>query len=193
MAQLNRPPDGLAGGSIDPGVNGTAAEAGGTDFRHELATLVPELRAYARFLLRDRTAADDLVQDTIVRALASMHQFIPGSSLRGWLFTIQRNLHHEQARRRRTEQRVLAQGGMQEHSHAAPQHGMAALSELQRHMWSLPEALREALVLVGAQGLSYEEASSICGVPEGTVKARVSRARRALAVSISGSPDASVT
>lgn len=164
-----------------PRTDGVAAAAA---FRRDLAALVPDLRAYGRFLLRDRTAADDLVQDTVVRALACMEQFIPGSSLRGWLFTIQRNLHHEQARRRRTEQRVLAENVPRDEARAPAQHGIAALSELQRHMWNLPEGLREALVLVGAQGLSYEEASAICGVAEGTMKARVFRARKLLAASM---------
>ena len=152
-----------------------------TDLKAELSALVPELRAFARFLVRDRSAADDLVQDTVVRALGAISQFVPGSNLRGWLFTIQRNLHYEQARRRRTEQRVLADTSSIEHAHGPAQHGQAALSELQRHMWTLPGALREALVLVGAQGLSYEEAAVICGVAEGTMKARVSRARQRLA------------
>jgi len=74
-----------------------------TDLRHEIIALLPELRAYARFLLRDRTRSDDLVQDTVVRALASMAQFQEGSSLKAWMFTILRNAFYEQTRRRRRE------------------------------------------------------------------------------------------
>ena len=151
------------------------------ELKRQVALLLPELRAFARFLVRDRTAADDLVQDAVVRALDALTQFVPGTSLRNWLFTILRNTHYEQARRRRTEQRILL-----EHPHTSEllgpaQHGQAALSELQRFLWLLPASLREALVLVGAQGLSYAEAATICDVPEGTVKARVSRARQRLA------------
>jgi RNA polymerase sigma-70 factor (ECF subfamily) len=149
--------------------------------RYEVAALVPELRAFARFLVRDRIAADDLVQDAIVRGLDALGQFAPGTNLRNWLFAILRNTHYEQARRRRTEQRVLAENLPSDEGHAAPQHGQAALAELQRFLWALPATLREALVLVGAQGLSYAEAASICGIPEGTMKARVSRGRQQLA------------
>jgi RNA polymerase sigma-70 factor (ECF subfamily) len=143
---------------------------------------VPDLRAFARFLVRDRAAADDLVQDTIVRALDALPQFTPGTSLRNWLFAILRNTLYEQSRRRRIEQRLIAQAGPPEESHAAAQPGQAALAELQRFLFLLPATLREALVLVGAQGMSYAEAASICGVAEGTMKARVSRARVQLSV-----------
>jgi RNA polymerase sigma-70 factor (ECF subfamily) len=154
--------------------------------RHQVAALVPELRAFARFLIRDRTAADDLVQDTIVRGLDALAQFAPDTNLRNWLFAILRNTHYEQARRRRTEQRVLAKNLPGDEAHAPPQHGQAALAELQRFLWAMPATLREALVLVGAQGLSYAEAASICGIPEGTMKARVSRGRQQLAQRMEG-------
>jgi RNA polymerase sigma-70 factor (ECF subfamily) len=151
------------------------------DLRHQIAALVPDLRAFARFLVQDRAMADDLVQDTIVRAFDALAQFTPGTSLRNWLFTIQRNTLYEQARRRRIEQRVIAQAAPPDDSHAPAQHDQAALAELQRFLWLLPATLREALVLVGAQGMSYAEAATICNVPEGTMKARVSRGRVQLA------------
>jgi RNA polymerase sigma-70 factor (ECF subfamily) len=154
------------------------------DLRHEIAALVPELRAFARFLVRERAMADDLVQDTIVRALDALPQFTPGTSLRNWLFAILRNTLYEQTRRRRIEQRLIAQAGPPEEFHPAAQPGQAALAELQRFLFVLPANLREALVLVGAQGLSYAEAAEICGVAEGTMKARVSRARAQLARSM---------
>jgi RNA polymerase sigma-70 factor (ECF subfamily) len=159
----------------------TALPAASVQLHREVALLVPDLRAFARFLQRDRATADDLVQDTVVRALAALDQFVAGTSLRNWLFTILRHTHYEQARRRRTEQRVLQEAGPSSESHPPSQHGQAALSELQRFLWLLPAPMREALVLVGAQGLSYAEAATICGVAEGTMKARVSRARLELA------------
>ena len=158
------------------------------ELKREVARLLPELRAFARFLVRDRTAADDLVQDAVVRALDALSQFAPGTSLRNWLFTILRNTHYEQARRRRIEQRILLEHPQACETLGPAQHGQAALSELQRFLWLLPASLREALVLVGAQGLSYAEAAAICGLPEGTVKARVSRARQRLAVLMAAGP-----
>ncbi len=148
--------------------------------------LLPELRGYARFLVRRNSEADDLVQESIVRALAALSQYQPGTSLRAWLFTILRNLFYEQARRRRTERSAIErsgaeQSGLQEGATAPSQPGHVALSDLARQLFRLPPLLREALVLVGAQGLSYEEAAVICAVPVGTVKARVSRARAQLA------------
>ena len=150
--------------------------------RPQIAALLPELRAYARFVARNRTDADDLVQEAVVRALRALDQFRPGSNLRAWLFTILRRAWLEQRRRSLTEERVLAA-----HLHdatpvsAAAQHGHAELSDLQRRLWQLSPVLREAIVLVGAQGLDYEEAAVFCDVPVGTMKARVSRARRLLA------------
>lgn len=153
----------------------------GADPRRELLSLLPELRAFARFLGRDRAAADDLVQDTVVRALAALPQFQPGTSLKAWLFTILRNLFYEQARRRRREAVALgAQLPGGEAAHPGQTHH-AEVQDLQRMLWRLPPSQREALVLVGAQELTHEEAAAICGVPVGTMKARVSRARCGLA------------
>ena len=148
------------------------------DVRRDLAALLPELRAYARFLVRDRSKSDDLVQDTIVRALASIAQFQPESSLKAWVFTILRNAFFEQARRRKREAAALAlhggsAEGLQQH------HG--EIADMSRMLWTLPPLLREALVLVGAQELTHEEAALVCNVPVGTRRARVSRARGKLA------------
>ncbi len=148
------------------------------DVRRELAALLPELRAYARFLVRDRSKSDDLVQDSIVRALASIGQFQAGTSLKAWAFTILRNAFFEQARRRKREEAALAMHagggeGLQQH------HG--EIADMSRMLWTLPPLLREALVLVGAQELTHEEAALVCSVPVGTMRARVSRARGKLA------------
>jgi RNA polymerase sigma-70 factor (ECF subfamily) len=146
---------------------------------HDIIELLPDLRGFARFLVRERSAADDLVQDAVARALGALGQFQPGTNLKAWLFTILRNAFYEQTRRRRTERAALERSGpsLAEKTVAAHQETETELAELQRLIWTLTPVLREALVLVGAQGLSHEEAAVICGVPVGTMKARVSRAR----------------
>ena len=152
------------------------------DLRRALAALLPDLRAFARFLARDRALADDLVQDALVRALGALHQYQSGTSLKAWVFTILRNAYYEQGRRRWREVGLDAAADADASTTSAPDHGSRAeLSDLQRVVWQLPPLLREALTLVGAQELSYEEAAAICRVPVGTMKARVSRARTALA------------
>lgn len=151
------------------------------DPRTELPLLIADLRAYARFLTPQRTEADDLVQDALVRALAALAQFRPGTSLRAWLFVILRNAFYEQARRRRQERAALRHGLPAEEGGAPAQDAQSDIADLQTQLYALPALLREALVLVGAQGMSYEEAAEICNVPVGTMKARVSRARAQLA------------
>ena len=162
---------------VSPSRRKAVAEPG-QDLRRELAALLPELRAYARFLVRDRSKSDDLVQDTIVRALAAIGQLQPDTSLKAWVFTILRNAFYEQARRRKREEAALARHGgggerLQQH------HG--EIADMSRMLWTLPPLLREALVLVGAQELTHEEAAVVCSVPVGTMRARVSRARVKLA------------
>ena len=151
------------------------------DLHRNISVLLPDLRGFARFLTRDATAADDLVQDTLVRALAARTQFQPGTNLKAWLFTIQRNAFYEQTRRNRRETQVLRERLPDPDSAPPDVSGRGEVSDLQRMLFLLPPLLREALVLVGAQELSYEQAASICGVPVGTIKARVSRARTQLA------------
>jgi RNA polymerase sigma-70 factor (ECF subfamily) len=157
-------------------------DAGGdyAALRAQIAPLLPELRAFARFLAAQRSEADDLVQETLLRALAKLAQFQPDSSLRAWLFAILRNLHYEQRRRQRTEARVMAQQ-LPALSSGPAQEAASDLSDLHRQLQRLPPLLREALVLVGAQGLDYQEAAAICAVQVGTLKARVSRARAQIA------------
>ena len=139
--------------------------------------MLPELRAFARFLARDRDVADDIVQDAVVRALGSLHQFQPGTNLKAWLFTIQRNVFYERVRRRKREVAALDERAPgDEGGSVTPQD----ISDLQKMIWMLPPLLREALILVGAQEMTHEEAAAICGVPVGTMKARLSRARAAL-------------
>lgn len=146
-----------------------------------MIALLPDLRGYARFLCRDTARADDLVQDAVVRALAAIGQFQADSSMRAWLFTILRNVFFEQSRRRKTERSVIERSPPPEASVAPAQSGQLDLADLDRVLFTLPPLLREALLLVGVQGLDYAEAAAICGSPVGTVKARVSRARSELA------------
>jgi RNA polymerase sigma-70 factor (ECF subfamily) len=156
--------------------------------RQAMMALLPDLRAFARFLVRDRATSDDLVQETVVQALGALEQFQVGTNLKAWLFTILRNQFFAQARRRKREAELIG-------THfpvAEPSvdgEDTARLGDLQRMLWALPPLLREALVLVGAQELSYDEAAAICAVPVGTMKARVSRARKSLARMTGGAAD----
>jgi RNA polymerase sigma-70 factor (ECF subfamily) len=159
----------------EPAANGQAAQDAGPD----LVALLPELRAYARFLQRDRVRADDLVQETVLRALSALTQFQPETNMKAWAFTILRHVFLEQTRRARRENVAMTT-----HAHTAGdrlQAHAAEIADLSRMLWQLTPTLREALVLVGAQELTHEEAAAVCGVPVGTMRARVSRARAKLA------------
>lgn len=158
--------------------------SGETELRARIAGLLPDLRGFARFLARDRSVADDLVQEGVVRALAALHQFQPGTNLKAWLFTIVRNAFYESARRRKRETRELADREAGAGSTRPDAEARAEVRDLQSLLWSLPPLLREALILVGAQEMSYDEAALVCGVPVGTIKARVSRGRTALAAAM---------
>ena len=150
--------------------------------RRGIAVHLSDLRGFARYLTRDVTSADDLVQDTVLRALGARAQFVEGTNIKAWLFTILRNIFYEQKRRKVKESEILSEisqgseeggeGAQGYHDHV---HDLSVL------LWRLPETLREALILVGAQEMSYEEAAEICLCPVGTMKARVSRARTKLA------------
>lgn len=144
----------------------------GAAFRRDLEELVPALRRYARALTRERETADDLVQDTLVRALRSEHLF-HGGSLRNWLYTILTNL--DRNRRRAAARRPVlvpvedeADGG---NATAAERR------DIVRALSLLDAAQREALLLVVLEGLSYRDAAEVQGVPIGTVMSRIARAR----------------
>ncbi|WP_137126157.1 sigma-70 family RNA polymerase sigma factor [Roseomonas sp. HF4] len=158
---------------------------GPVDFRNALVALMPQMRAFARLLARDRARADDLVQDAVLRAMTQEAQWKPGSDLRAWVFRILRNGFLGQLRRGGTEQRVLLRFDAAASS-APAQLDTAELRELDRALDDLPATQREALVLVAALGLSIDEAAVISGVRAGTVKARISRARATLAQRFQG-------
>lgn len=153
--------------------------------QRDVGALLPDLRGFARFLARDPVVADDLVQDTILRAFKALDQFQPGTNLKAWLFTILRNQFYEQMRRARRETAVMAEFAEVAAPVTPPQHARSEVADLQVLIFRLPPLLREALILIGAQGLSHEEAAAICAVPVGTMKARLSRARAQLATMVS--------
>jgi len=149
--------------------------------REGILQAVPSLRAFAISLSGSVDRADDLVQETMLRAFGNIEKFTPGTSLQAWLFTILRNLFHSEHRRRKREVEdpdgVWA-GGL---AVLPDQEAHLDLSDFRTAFATLSSDQREALVLVGAEGFTYEEAADICGVPVGTVKSRVNRARRRLA------------
>lgn len=144
----------------------------------QLIAEVPSLRAFARSLTQDHAAADDLVQETILKAWTKLDSFEEGTNLRAWLFTILRNTFISVKRKGRREVEDV------DGAHAArvvqipEQEGAIALAQFRRALASLPEEQREALVLVGAAGFTYEEAAAICDCAVGTMKSRINRARR---------------
>jgi RNA polymerase sigma-70 factor (ECF subfamily) len=150
------------------------------EFKRELTEVVPHLRAFARGLCGRPDMADDLVQETLLKAWAAQDRFEPGTSMRAWTFVILRNAYLTDMRRNRfrgeydegvAERILTAPAGQEEPLH---------LSDMHRALLTLPPERREALLLVGAGGFSYEEAAQICGCAVGTIKSRVGRARAAL-------------
>lgn len=147
--------------------------------RQQILELIPSLRAFARSLTKSPSEADDLLQETLVKALANIHQFAPGTNLRAWLFTIERNTFYTNYHRKRRESAVPVDD-MYGISCQPSQEWSLKLKVVHTALQQLPNDQREALVLVGGAGLSYEEAAEICGCALGTIKSRVSRARTRL-------------
>jgi RNA polymerase sigma-70 factor, ECF subfamily len=146
-----------------------------------IETLLPRLKRYARQLTRDPIAADDLVQDCLARALSKIHLWDPGTDLRAWLFTILHNQHIGLARRD-MRQRARSQWLNSDASCAlAPTQGVQLeLRDLERALAKLPEEQRSVILLIGLEGMGYEEAASVVNLPVGTVRSRVARGREAL-------------
>lgn len=138
------------------------------------------LRAFARSLTRNPQQADDLVHDAVVRALSAAHQFTPGTNFKAWIFTILRNLFYNQGRKPWSRHLPLDDLTVNEPSIRANQEDALAFCDFRRAFWQLAPEHREVLTLVGASGMSYEEAAAVCRCPIGTVKSRVSRGRREL-------------
>src|SRR3982751_2079431 len=157
-----------------------APKAENSDFKSELLSLVPFLRAFARSLTGNQEAADDLAQETLVKAWQSRSSFIPGTNLKAWLFTILRNQFYSDRRRAWRQAPWDQEAAERIPGSAGEQSWAAELSDTARALSCLSDEQREALILVGAGGFSYEDAAAICHCAVGTVKSRVARARRAL-------------
>lgn len=160
-------------------------------FKSELLATIPSLRAFAVSLTQNSDKADDLVQETLVKAWDKHESFQLGTNLKAWLFTILRNEFYSQMRKRGREVQD-SEGIMTERLAVHPsQHGKLDLQDFRNALEMLPEDQREAIILIGASGFSYEEAAEICNCAVGTIKSRVSRARTRLQdiLKISGEGD----
>ncbi len=164
----------------------------GADVRDELLIILTKLHAFAISLTGSGLEAEDLVQETVLRAWGNLDRFEPGTNLGAWLFTILRNTFYSEHRKRVREvddpdgsyaARLTARPGQQSY---------LDFQDLQAALHSLDVNQREALLLVAAEGLSYEEAAAITGVAVGTVKSRVNRARTRLAMLLHHEPDEGV-
>lgn len=155
-------------------------EADDNAFKRELVQLIPHLRAFARTLAGDPASADDLAQDAMMKAWDARASFQMGTNMKAWTFMILRNQFYSE-KRRSWRQSQLDQDAAERTLVAVDDpEAPVALDELRMGLAQLPAEQREALILVGAGGFAYEEAADICGCAVGTVKSRVSRARRAL-------------
>ena len=149
-------------------------------FEEGIIELVPDLRAFGRSLTREHARADDLVQDTIVKALSNKDKFKEGTNLRAWLFTILRNTFYSSKRKQKWEVEDVDGVYTDSLSVKPAQDGVLDLADFRKAFETLPHDQRESLMLVGAAGMSYEEAAEICDCAVGTVKSRVNRARARL-------------
>lgn len=158
------------------------------DFRDLLVAIIPSLRAFARGLCGNRDLADDMVQDAMTRAWAARESFAPGSNFRAWIFMILRNHYYTTLRKNarmaswdpELAERVLVAG--------PTQYDRLNVQDVQAALLKLPAEQREVLLLIGANGVSYEEAADIMGCAVGTIKSRLARGRVALVALIDGPP-----
>jgi RNA polymerase sigma-70 factor (ECF subfamily) len=151
------------------------------DFHHRLEREVPRLRRYARALTRNAVRADDLVQETLVRALHKEHLWQPGTDLRAWLFTIMHNQNVNEIRRAiRDDATVDLENCSAILTARTDPTASRQLRELDHALAQLPEEQRQVILLVGLEGMSYEDAAAILDVPIGTIRSRLSRGRESL-------------
>jgi len=142
---------------------------------------IPRLRRYARALTRETNRADDLVQDTLLRAIAKAHLWQDGTDIRAWLFTIMHNQHVNSVRRALREKATVNVEQLASTLVATSDPTASRqLHELERALGHLSEGQRQVVILVGLEGMTYDEAAKILGVPIGTVRSRLGRARDAL-------------
>jgi len=151
------------------------------DIYRNIEAEIPRLRRYARALARDVAAADDLVQDCLARALGKLHLWQEGTDLRAWLFTILHNQYVNQVRRAVREGAAVGLSETEPMLMRAPHQGKSLeLRDLERAIAKLPEEQRAVILLVGLEGMRYEEVAEVLDVPVGTVRSRLSRGREAL-------------
>ena len=151
-----------------------------SDFKRALSDVAPHLRAFARALCGNRDYADDLAQETLMRAWAARARYAAGTNFKAWTFTILRNHFYSEARRARFHgdyDELVAERTLRVH---ASQESAVELEDVLRALEMIPSSYREALILVAVGSLSYEEISDICGIALGTVKSRICRARAML-------------
>jgi RNA polymerase sigma-70 factor (ECF subfamily) len=152
-----------------------------SDFARLLQNEIPRLRRYARALSRDAARADDLVQSCLVRAIAKEHLWEPGTDLRAWLFTILHNQNVNEIRRSVREGMAVAVEDVAPVLTVAPSVGASLqLRDLERAIRLLPEEQRQVILLVGLEGMRYEEVAAVLDIPIGTVRSRLSRGREML-------------
>ena len=162
----------------------TSTQADDEAFKRELVKLIPHLRAFARTLAGDPASADDLAQDAMMKAWDARSSFQMGTNMKAWTFMILRNQFYSEKRRSWRQSQLDQEAAERTLVAVDDPEAPVALDELRQALKTLPEEQREALMLVGAGGFAYEEAAEICGCAVGTVKSRVSRARRALAATL---------
>jgi RNA polymerase sigma-70 factor (ECF subfamily) len=156
------------------------------DEAERLVELIPRLRRYARALVGDRAAADDLVQDTLERAWAKLHLYRRGTDLRAWLFTVMHNVHVNKVRASRATDPL--EDEMPELAQRASQGDALMVRDLDRSISRLPAEQRSVLLLVTLEDMSYDEVARTLGIPIGTVMSRLSRAREKLRAMMLGVP-----
>ncbi|WP_342361087.1 sigma-70 family RNA polymerase sigma factor [Terrarubrum flagellatum] len=150
------------------------------NFRDGLLAEIPSLRAFAMSLCGKSDRADDLVQETLVKAWAAQLSFTPGTNLRAWLFTILRNVYFGELRKRKREVEDVDGVYAATLSVSGEQDARVDFKDFEKALAQLSPDQREVLTLIGASGFSYEEAAEICGVAVGTIKSRLNRARAKL-------------
>ena len=167
--------------SSGPHPAGSAAAGGEREaFKRELVALIPHLRAFARTLTGDAASADDLAQDAMMKAWDARASYQMGTNMKAWTFMILRNQFYSERRRSWRANQLDQEAAERTLMAVDNPEALLALDELRQGLAMLPAEQREALILVGAGGFAYEEAAEICNCAVGTVKSRVSRARRAL-------------
>lgn len=150
------------------------------DMQTKMIALLPNLRAFARSLSGSADKADDLVQEALIRAWSNRSSFVPGTNLKAWMFTILRNAFISEKRKRRQEVEDATGALAERLSVHGEQSGHMDMVDFAKALEQLSDDQREAVILIGAEGFSYEEAAAMCGCPVGTMKSRVNRARARL-------------